>query len=283
MRDLKGKRVLITGGASGIGLQLAERFVPEGADLVLVDVNQAALRDASAAVASLGAHAAVLCADVTDTDAVLSLRDRVHEEGGPIDVLVNNAGIVHGGAFLDVPLEKHLQTYRVNIEGLVTMTHAFLPDLLGRPAGHLVNVASAAGLLGLPWGSTYASSKWAVIGFSESIRLELEMTRHTHVKVTTVCPSYVSTGLFEGASPPRTTRLLTPEQLAQQVVQAIKQDDLYVLTPWLVRVTPMLKGLLPTRLFDAIAWTLGASSSMEHWRGRSASASGGAGPTVVQR
>jgi short-subunit dehydrogenase len=268
MRDLKGKRVLITGGASGIGLYLAERLVPEGAELVLVDVNEPALADAATSVAALGARVSAQCCDVTDMDAVLALRDRVHAEVGPIDVLVNNAGIVYGGAFLDVPLAKHLRTYRVNIEGLVAMTHAFLPDLLGRPAGHLVNVASAAGLVGLPWGSTYASSKWAVIGFSESIRLELEMTRQAHVKVTTVCPSYVSTGLFEGAAPPKTTALLTPEELAQRIVQAVRHNDLYVLTPWLVRVTPMLKGVLPARVFDAIAWTLGASSSMEHWRGR---------------
>ncbi len=272
MRDLKGKRTLITGGASGIGRTIAERLVPEGAELVLVDLDEKALNVTLEAIESMGGHVSGYCLDITETESIFHLRDRIHEELGPIDVLVNNAGIVFGGGFLDVPLVKHLRTYRVNVEGLVAMTYAFLPDLLARPEGHVVNIASAAGLIGLPWGTTYSSSKWAVVGFSESLRLELEMTRHGAVKVTTVCPSYVSTGLFEGARPPKTTSMLTPEQLAQQVVHGIKHDELYVLTPWLVKLTPMLKGLLPTRLFDVIAWTLGASSSMADWKGRGAPA-----------
>jgi short-subunit dehydrogenase len=267
MRDLKGKRTLITGGAAGIGRNIAERLVPEGAELVLVDLNEAALNETLAAIHSLGGEVSGYCLDLTDTDSIFRLRDRIHAQLGPIDVLVNNAGVVFGGGFLDVPFEKHVRTYRVNVEGMVAMTYAFLPDLLAGPEGHLVNIASAAGFIGLPWGTTYSSSKWAVIGFSESLRLELEMTKHDSVKVTTICPSYVSTGLFEGARPPRTTSMLAPEQLAQQIVDGIKRDELYVLTPWLVRVTPMLKGVLPTRLFDMIAWTLGATSSMAQWRG----------------
>ncbi len=268
MRDLKGKRVLITGGAAGIGRNIAERLVPEGAELVLVDLNEAALNATLEAIQSMGADVSGYSLDVTDTDAIIRLRDHVHADHGPIDVLVNNAGIVYGGTFLDVPLEKHLRTFRVNVDGMVAMTHAFLPDLISRREGHLVNIASAAGLVGVPWGSTYASSKWAVIGFSESIRLELELTRHQSVKVTTVCPSFVSTGLFEGATPMKTTSMLTPETLAEQIVHAVKHDDLYLLTPWLVKLAPVLKGILPIRIFDTINWVLGGSSSMVHWRGR---------------
>ncbi len=270
MRDLHGKRALITGGAAGIGRHVADRLVPEGADLVLVDLNEQTLNEAQQAIEALGAKVSAYTLDVTDTGSVFGLRDRIHQELGPIDVLVNNAGVVFGGAFLDVPFEKHVRTYRVNVEGLVAMTYAFLPDLLSRPEGHVVNIASAAGFVGLPWGSSYASSKWAVIGFSESLRLELEMTRHQSVKVTTVCPLYVSTGLFEGARPPRTTSMLTPEGLAQDIVQAIRHDDIFLLTPWLVKITPFLKGVLPTRVADAVAWAFGATSGMEHWRGREA-------------
>jgi short-subunit dehydrogenase len=181
---------------------------------------------------------------------------------------VNNAGVVFGGPFLDVPLEKHLATYRVNVLGLVSLTHAFLPDLLGRPDAHLVNVASASGFIGLPHGATYASSKWAVIGFSESLRLELELQGHRHVHVTTVCPSYVATGLFEGARAPLTTRLLTAERLADKVVSAMLRDAIWVRVPWLVKVTPMLKGVLPTRMFYSVAGVLGVNTSMTAWKGR---------------
>jgi short-subunit dehydrogenase len=282
MRDLRGKRTLITGGAAGIGRMIAERLVPEGAELVLVDLNEQTLNQALEAVQTMGAEVSGYCLDVTDTDAIPRLRDRVHQDLGPIDVLVNNAGIVYGGDFLSVPLDKHLRTYRVNVEGVVAMTYAFLPDLLSRPAGHLVNIASAAGLVGLPFGSTYASSKWAVIGFSESLRLELEMMKRHSVKVTTVCPSYVSTGLFDGVRPPTATSMLTPEQLAEQVVDAIKHDHAYLLTPWLVRLTPILKGILPQRLFDTVAWSLGATSSMVSWRGHSTTQAMVATPAAEQ-
>ncbi len=270
MQDLQDKRVLITGGAQGIGLALARRLAADGARVLLTDIDEAALERAAAELAGAGARVGTYRADVTELESVTALREQVHTDAGPIDVLVNNAGVVFGGAFLDVALERHVMTYRVNTLGLVAMTHAFLPDLIAQPEGHLVNVASASGLIGLPYGSTYASSKWSVIGFSESIRLELEMLGHRHVGVTTLCPSYVSTGLFDGAKPPRTTRFVTPEKLAARTVAAIKGNRPFVLTPWLVKLTPILKGVLPRRLFDSISGLLGATSSMQHWQGRTA-------------
>ncbi len=270
MRELRDKRVLITGGAAGIGRSLGERFAARGARLVLADVNEQVLNATVDAFRKAGAEAAGYRLDVTDPDAILATRQRILQEQGAIDILVNNAGTVFGGTFLDVPLARHLATFRVNVFGVVAMTHAFLGDLVSRPDAHLVNVASAAGLVGLPYGSTYAASKWAVIGFSESIRLELRMLGHRRVGVTTVCPSYVSTGLFDGARPMKTTSMLTADQLAAMVVHAVERNRTFVLTPWLVKMTPMLKGILPTRVFDAVAWQFGATSSMSHWRGREA-------------
>jgi all-trans-retinol dehydrogenase (NAD+) len=270
VKTLRGKRVLITGGASGIGSALARRFAAEGTDLLLVDINAALLDAEVARLAASGASVRGHRLDVTDTEGIAHLREEVLRLGGPVDVLVNNAGLVFGGPFLDVPLDKHLLTFRVNTIGLVAMTHAFLPDLLRRPDAHVVNLASASGLIGLPYGSTYAASKWAVIGFSESLRLELEMLGHRHVAVTTVCPSYVATGLFEGVRAPRTTRLLTPDRLADLVVRSVLANRALVLTPWLVKVTPLLKGVLPARLFYSVAGLLGVNTSMTHWKGRPA-------------
>lgn len=275
MRQLTGKRVLITGGATGIGRRLAERFAAAGAVPLIADLNEEAARQAAAALASGGARTAAYGVDVTVPAAIQVLRDRIHADGGPIDVLVNNAGVVFGGAFLDVPIEKHLATYGVNLDGVTAMTHAFLPDLLGRPDAHLVNVASASGFIGLPYGSSYAASKWAVIGFSESIRLELGMQGHHHVHTTVVCPSYVATGLFEGARAVRTTRIVDPERLAALVVRAVLHNRPYLLTPWVVKVTPFLKGVLPHAAFDATAAALGVTSSMVGWRGHVAHPSGG--------
>jgi short-subunit dehydrogenase len=201
MRTLQGKRALVTGGASGIGKAIAERLAAAGAELVLIDLNDEALHVAAADLGRSGAHVTTYVLDVTETSRITGLKEEIGRDLGPIDVLVNNAGLVFGGGFLDVPLEKHLTTYRVNTLGLVAMTHAFLPDLIAGTDGHVVNVASASGYIGLPFGATYASSKWAVIGFSESLGLELELPGHGHVDVTSVCPSYVRTGLFDGAAP----------------------------------------------------------------------------------
>jgi len=268
MRNLADKRVLVTGGASGLGLAIARRFAAAGTRLVLTDIDADALEAAAAGLAIDGIQAATCPMDVAAPGSVAAARDRIHREVGPIDVLVNNAGVVFGGRFGEVALERHLDTYRVNLLGAVVVTHAFLPDLVARPEGHLVNVASASGLIPLPYGATYASSKWGLIGLSDSIRLELELDGHRHVGVTTVCPSYVTTGLFAGARPPRTTRSLDPDTVGALVVRAVRHNRPFVLTPWLVRITPPLKGLLPTRLFDAVARLLGATTSMRGWKGR---------------
>ncbi len=268
MQTLRGKRALITGGALGIGRAIAERFAAEGAELLLVDLNAEALATAAEALAATGARVRTYVLDITDASRILGLREQVHRDGGPIDVLVNNAGLVFGGAFLATPLEKHFTTYRVNTLGLVAMTHAFLPDLLAGRDGHIVNIASASAFIGLPFGATYASSKWAVLGFSESLVLELELQGHRHVHVTAICPSYVATGLFAGARAPLGTRLLTPERVAALTLRAVLRNRLYVRAPWLVQLTPFLRGVLPFRQFARVAALFGVNTSMMAWRGR---------------
>jgi short-subunit dehydrogenase len=282
MKQLSGKNVLITGGARGMGLEMALQFARRGARVVLADRDAGALPEARAAVEVLNAPVRAWPVDVTDPPSIVTLRERVHAEVGPLDVLVNNAGVVFGGPFADVPLEQHFKTFEVNTLGVVAMTHAFLPDLVSRPEAHLVNIASASGFIGLPYGATYASSKWAVIGFSESIRAELKLIGQDHVHVTIVCPSYVGTGMFEGAKPPKTTRMLEPEVVAAKVVEAVEHDRLYVLEPWLVKLTPLLRDLLPTRLSDALGSALGATTGMTGWTGHGADEGDSAGPTRGQ-
>jgi len=268
MQTLQGKRALVTGAASGIGREIATRLAAAGAEILLVDRNETALADTAADLRRTGARVRSYTLDVTDASRITGLHEQVAQDGGPIDVLVNNAGLVYGGAFLDVPVEQHLTTYRVNVEGLVAMTHAFLPDLIAGRDGHVVNIASASGYIGLPFGATYASSKWAVIGFSESLALELELQGVGHVHVTAVCPSYVSTGLFDGAKAPLMTRLLTPARVAELTVRGILKNRPFVRTPWIVPATPILKALLPFRAFYRMAALLGVNTSMMEWRGR---------------
>jgi short-subunit dehydrogenase len=268
MRTLVGKRVFITGAGSGIGRALALGLAREGAHVALADVNAAAANAVARDIRQRKGTADVYALDVSDASQVARVRSEVAGGGRPVDVLVNNAGVVYGGAFLDVPLDRHLATYGVNTVGPVLLTHAFLPDLIARPEAHIVNIASASGLVGLPFGSTYASSKWAVVGFSESMRMELAQLGHRHVGVTTVCPSYVQTGMFDGVRAPRLTRLLTPDRVADLTVRAILANRAFVLTPWLVKVTPLLNAALPRPVFDLLARAFGVNTSMASWRGR---------------
>jgi short-subunit dehydrogenase len=268
MTNLDGKRVLITGGAQGIGFEMAIKFAERGADVVLADINEEKLAEAKASLEERAIVAAVCQVDVTNPASIAAMRAQVAAEVGPIDVLVNNAGVVFGGPFTKISLDDHLKTYEVNVLGLVAMTHAFLDDLVARPEAHLVHIASASGFIGLPYGSTYASSKWAVIGFGESIRAELQVQGHDHVHHTIVCPSYIGTGMFEGAEAPKATHILEPDYLAEKVVQAVERNKVHVLEPFMVKFTPLLRDLLPTALYDKMSHLFGADTSMAHWTGR---------------
>ena len=268
MNALRGKVVAVTGAARGIGLALAKRFASERSVLALADLDADALSEAVRSLREGGATVRGYPVDVSAFGSVSKFRDDVLADAGAVDVLVNNAGVVFGGAFRDVPLERHRTTFDVNVMGVVHCTYAFLDDLVARDEAHVVNMSSASGLVPLPWAATYAASKWAVLGFSDSLRRELEATGRRHVRVTAVCPSYVATGLFEGAKAPLLSRVLTPERVADATVHAVRNNRAAVLLPWLVRVTPILKGILPRRLFETVSDLLGATGSMREWRGR---------------
>ena len=268
MSKLDGKRVLITGGAQGIGLAMAIKFAERGAEIIIADINEEKLAETKAGLEARAIVASTFQVDVTNPASIAALRAQIAAEVGPIDILINNAGVVFGGPFAETPLDQHFKTYEVNVLGLVAMTHAFIDDLIARPEAHIVHIASASGLIGLPYGATYASSKWAVIGFGESIRAELNLQGHTHVHHTIVCPSYIGTGMFEGAEAPKATNILQPDELADKVVNAVEGNTIHVLEPFMVKLTPIIKALLPVSLYDKISHLFGADTSMAHWTGR---------------
>lgn len=269
MRTLRDKRVLITGAASGIGRQLAARCAAEGAVIILTDLDEPRLLQTARELRTGGCTVHPYRLDVTDAEDVASVRERIHADGGPVDVVINNAGTVFGGDFLDVPLDKHLLTLDVNLRGPVLVTHAFLPDLISRPDAHIVGIASLVGLTGAPGAATYAASKWGVIGLDESLELELQRQGNTHVHVTTVCPGLVSTDLFAGARNLRLLPRLTPEAVADRVVRAVLADRPYVRIPVMVKLVPALRALLPHRAFNALASALGGHEVMASWTGPS--------------
>jgi len=267
MKNLKSRRVLITGAGHGLGLATAKAFAKAGAFVIITDREPERVTEAVCELQIEALPCAGYVMDVTDPADVRDVRDRIHADHGPIHILVNNAGIVTGGQFLDVPLEKHLVTYDVNTHGPVIVTHLFLQDLIDSDEGHIVNVASASALIALPNASTYASSKWAVLGFTDSLREELEMTGRGHVGVSAICPSYISTGMFEGAKAPLLTPILTPENLAAKIVQCVKKRKAHLLTPWLVRLIPLGKATWPRVIFRRLLQFLGVYQGMQDWNG----------------
>ena len=267
MTQLRDKRVLITGSGHGLGRELAKTFGKAGCEVIVTDRDAERVADTVSSLSKSNLRAFGYAMDVTNAASVRDAHDHVLSECGPIDILINNAGIVAGGTFENVPLERHRAIYEVNCLGPVTVTHTLLPELLARPEAHIVNISSASALLPLPFAATYAASKWAVLGFSESLLEELRLTGHGHVQVTTVCPGYIATGMFHGTKTPFLMPMLTPNALADRITRAVQTNCEMLQTPWQVKLLPAIKALLPRPIQRWLGTTLGVLNGMQTWQG----------------
>lgn len=274
MKSVQGKRVLVTGAAMGMGRLFAQRAVAEqAAAVVLWDLDESALNvtlddlsDGSAAVSGY-------VVDVADAASVADTAAAVLEDLGGVDVVVNNAGVVRGNKyFWETDLERDTKlTIDVNTLGPMYVAHELLPAMIAEPGEcRMLNLASAAGFTPNPRMAAYAASKWAVIGWSDSVRLELKQAGHDHVKVTTVCPYYVRTGMFEGAKSAPLLPILDPADVVDEAWGAMLAGRPFVVLPKTVMLSEMLKGVLPTGVRDFIAdHVIGVYHTMEDFTGRS--------------
>ena len=268
MKNFSRKKVLITGAASGIGKLMAQTLAKRGAEIVIADINFEEAKKVAEEIKSNGGKAHAFLLNLADVESIKKCKADVSAVGIVIDVLINNAGVVFGGEFESLSLEKHLLTYKINIDGLVAMTHLFFGDLKRSADANIVNIASASGLIGLPYGTSYASSKWAVIGFSESLRVECLERGINNVHVTTVCPSYISTGMFHGVKAPMLLPWLKPETIVNKIILGMENNAPFVKEPFVVKTVDLLKGILPLVVYTKISKILGVSTSMTHWKGR---------------
>jgi NAD(P)-dependent dehydrogenase (short-subunit alcohol dehydrogenase family) len=189
---------VVTGGASGIGFALAERFAAEGMRLVLADVEEAALEGAAKRLADAGAEVLALPTDVTDAVAMNALADATFDRFGTAHVICNNAGVVVGGPTWEIPLAEWEWILGVNLWGVVHGVRSFVPRLVEQEEGHVVNTASVAGLGPLPFSAPYTATKHAVVGISASLYHELGLSG-SPVGVTVLCPGFLSTNLLDAA------------------------------------------------------------------------------------
>jgi short-subunit dehydrogenase len=269
MSSIQGKHILITGAAMGLGKLMAHAFHKEGAaKLILWDINAQELEHTSKELIDKGASVFHHVVNVADTEQLQQAANKVKGEVGTVHMLINNAGIVSGKAYFWENSGQDIdRTLDINVRAVMHMTRLFLPGMIEHGEGHVVNIASAAGYIANPRMAVYASSKWAVLGWSESLRLELE-AQHPNVHVLTMCPSYIDTGMFSGVGQPLLTPLLKPDAVVNRIVKAVKRNEILVRMPFMVNSIPLLKGLLPIRGFDFVAKLFGVYGTMDTFKGR---------------
>jgi NAD(P)-dependent dehydrogenase (short-subunit alcohol dehydrogenase family) len=237
-RELRGKVVAVTGGARGIGLEIAKALVAEGAQVAIGDIDD---KLAQAAARPLGAHAAKL--DVRDLASFEAFLDSARRALGPVDVLVNNAGIMPMGAFLDEPAELSAAQIDINFRGVIHGMQAVLPEMLERGSGHIVNIASLAGRFGIPGAVVYTGTKFAVVGMTEAADAEY---RGRGLHFTAVMPSKVRTELASGTEEAgKGIPAVGPEDVAAAVLQALRRPQLFVAVPAFLKPAAALYQLVP--------------------------------------
>lgn len=269
MSSFKGSTVLITGGASGIGKLMGRLAIERGASsLVLWDIDKKSLDRTVQELSGTQAKVKGFVVDVSDVGKIQSTAATVKKKVGAVDILINNAGIVVGKYFNEHSHSDIQRTMEINASSHMHLTLEFLPSMIERKKGHILNIASAAGMVGNPKMPVYAASKWAMIGWSDSLRLEMEKLK-SNVKVTCATPYYISTGMFDGVQTSIFIPINKPESAARKIIDAVEKDKLFVRMPPIVYILPFVKGILPARGFDLIVGKfLKVYRTMDEFTGR---------------
>lgn len=272
--NLNGKTALVTGGAMGIGKAIVKRLLAEGSQVVVWDLNPDALENMVNECSSQKEKILVCCIDITDREKVEAESKTVLDQFGRLDILINNAGFVKEGSFLERPADDWYKTVDVNLNAILYMTAAFLPSMYEQNQGHVVNISSAAGVIGVSGLSAYAAAKWGVYGFTESLRHEALNRKAKHVKFTSVHPGYIATGMFEGAKIGGLGQFIVPlvkdhDVIAKAIVEdALKKGKKIIFRPRTIVLSQILRGILPYSVFLWVVRMLSIHKSMETFEGR---------------
>ena len=239
----------------------------KAAYIIILDINEKAGINVCNEIKTAGTDCSFVKVDLASQSSIAEAVENIYAIMPSIDIVINNAGIVIGKLFQDHQNDEIEKTISINLNAPMYLTHKILPGMLKNKGGHIVNVASAAGMAAHPKLSVYAASKWGMIGWSESLRLELEQA-NAGIRVTTVTPYYINTGMFKGVRSP-IIPLLKPEVVAKKIISAIEKNKIFSRMPGLVYAMPFFKGILPQRWFDAIVGKVfGVYGAMNFFEGR---------------
>jgi short-subunit dehydrogenase len=251
-RILAGQNAAITGGARGIGRATAQAFLRQGMRVAIGDVDLQAAQQAAKEIGSPTHPGAVaLPLDVTDRTSFAAFLDTAEEQLGPLDVVVNNAGIMPLGRFVDEDDLTARRMIDINLNGVILGMKLALARMVPRDRGHIVNIASQAGKFGAPGGATYSATKHAVVGLSEAVRGELHLMG-AHIDLSYVMPYAVNTELGSGLAEVRGQHNLEPEEVADAIVEALQHGLVEVWVPKSTKRTYQLGTLLPRRLSEGL-------------------------------
>lgn len=248
-KDLKGKTVLITGGAAGLGKAMAKEFAARGARrLVLWDINEQALQQAQAELK--GVEVLTHAVDLSKKELIDDAADKLLAEVGFVDIVINNAGIVGGKPLLETPDHRINLVFNVNTMALFWMAKKFLPSMMQRNEGHFVTVSSLAALFPGPMMVEYAASKAGAKAFNDGLRLELAKLGKDNVKTLCVCPAAMQTDLFKGFEIPGMPAM-SPEYVADQVANAVRKQTELLIVPSVAPAAGIInQALCPVWLND---------------------------------
>ncbi len=255
-RSVSGKVAVVTGGGRGIGRATAQALVRRGARVAIGDVD---LATAERTAQELGSGTIALALDVSDRPGFTAFLDEVERRLGPLDILVNNAGIMPIGPFEQEEDATVIRQLEINLHGVIHGTKEAVRRMRPRGTGHVVNLASVAGVTAIPGGATYCATKHGVVGLTEAVRLEM---RGTGVEVSYVCPGHVRTELTAGVEENRSIPPITPEAVAEAIAGMIEVPRPRVFVPATLNVPITLTALLPRRVGEAIARLLKADRAL---------------------
>lgn len=268
MTQIEGKRVLITGAASGIGKLMAEKLAQRGAELLLWDIDQVALLSLASSLKNRGYLSNAAVCDLSKREQIQTQAALTLKQFNSVDILINNAGIVSGKYLTDHSDAEIEAMFQVNVLSVIHLIRAFLPFMIRQGHGHIVFVSSASALCATSKLSIYSATKYAMTGLEEALRFELQQLA-APVKTTVVFPYFIDTGLFAGAKTrfPLLLPILKAENVADKIVNAIAQDKHRLFIPRFV-YTALLSKALPLRAFDFLVNFFGITRSMDEFRGR---------------